>query len=90
MDDGICVDGATILEILETGPSLETYRKLFFQLIEVFGCIPGGLFSICVLWDPCSPSSSDCGCFVLDMQLLYFEDYCLLKGVYNLGCLGNN
>ena len=89
VDDGVCVDGSTILEILETVPSLEPYQKLIFQLLDVFGCLPAGLFSICVLYDPCSPSSTDCGCFSLDTQLLYFENYCVLKGVYNLGCIGN-
>mmetsp|Transcript_28397 Transcript_28397/g.71317 ORF Transcript_28397/g.71317 Transcript_28397/m.71317 type:complete len:200 (+) Transcript_28397:77-676(+) len=75
--NGICLDDATILEILEL--TMPMYIPLYQNLLDLFGCIPGGIFSVCI-------QSTPQGCFSLTADLLYFEHWCVTKGVVDFGC----
>lgn len=80
--DGVCIDDATILEILELIPSLQSSVTILNDLLQVVGCIPGGLVSICFAG---RGATSD-HCLELNYDFLYFENYCVFAGSVDLGC----
>eukprot|EP01100_Stratorugosa_tubuloviscum_P014420 TRINITY_DN76_c0_g2_i1.p1 TRINITY_DN76_c0_g2~~TRINITY_DN76_c0_g2_i1.p1 ORF type:complete len:214 (-),score=108.78 TRINITY_DN76_c0_g2_i1:112-696(-) len=74
-----CVKGSTIVHWIEEIPALRQYKPIFDAITDVLDCVPAGLFSVC--WQ-----KNRIGCYEVDAQLLYFEQYCLLKGTFTFGC----
>eukprot|EP01103_Thecamoeba_quadrilineata_P004481 TRINITY_DN14219_c0_g1_i1.p1 TRINITY_DN14219_c0_g1~~TRINITY_DN14219_c0_g1_i1.p1 ORF type:complete len:210 (+),score=43.93 TRINITY_DN14219_c0_g1_i1:29-631(+) len=74
-----CLDDATLLDILDHTPALKNYTKLIHDIYDVVGCIPSGLFSVCYTQNPE-------GCRVQTVELLYFEQFCVYKGVTTFDC----
>uniref|UniRef100_A0A7S4I9Z2 Uncharacterized protein n=1 Tax=Vannella robusta TaxID=1487602 RepID=A0A7S4I9Z2_9EUKA len=87
---GLCLDDDTVLEILALIPELHDDIEIILGILAITGCEPRGLFSMCFYFDPCEAySSSICGCFEFDFQLLYWRGYCLYKFRGNIGCVGS-
>ena len=75
-DGGVCLDDNTVLEILLLIPSLRSYAEIIIKILEITGCEPNGIFSLCFYFTPCSLSNAlsnlisfPCGCFSLDFQV---------------------
>ena len=82
----MCLDDATILEILELIPSLQGSYKILNDVLMVVGCIPGGLISFCFAGDG-EPTDH---CLVFNYDVLYFENWCVAGGSIPLGCDHNS
>eukprot|EP01103_Thecamoeba_quadrilineata_P020008 TRINITY_DN8380_c0_g1_i1.p1 TRINITY_DN8380_c0_g1~~TRINITY_DN8380_c0_g1_i1.p1 ORF type:complete len:195 (+),score=31.82 TRINITY_DN8380_c0_g1_i1:17-601(+) len=74
----VCLDDATLLEIIGKIPALANDSTIINDIYELFGCIPGGLFEVCLIY-----INDDC--FDLDVSLLYFEQWCVYKSVTQFG-----
>lgn len=91
---GVCIDDNTILEILALIPEFQDQAEIILRILEITGCEPRGLFSMCFYFQNCTSTASlaltsgICGCFQFDFQLLYWRDYCVYKDVADLGCVG--
>jgi hypothetical protein len=77
--DGICIDDATVMEILMLVPSLNQYETLFSEILTLVGCLPAGLFSLCF---QAAPNQ----CLNFDVEFLFFEQYCVFTSSTPIGC----
>jgi len=74
----ICIDDQTILEYLLNIPAFANYTQIILDVEEAVGCLPGGLIQLCL-------HKKSLTCYEIIVQLLYFESWCVFKGVYPFG-----
>jgi len=79
----ICFDDDVALDWLERIPALAPYLQILKDIQAVLGCLPGGLVSACL-------EQLGHNCYEVHVELLYFEQWCVLNNVYYIGCNGTS
>eukprot|EP01095_Lingulamoeba_sp_RSL-Kostka_P003368 TRINITY_DN14352_c0_g1_i1.p1 TRINITY_DN14352_c0_g1~~TRINITY_DN14352_c0_g1_i1.p1 ORF type:complete len:218 (+),score=70.66 TRINITY_DN14352_c0_g1_i1:57-710(+) len=99
---GICLDTASIIEALIEWDyqGLSDQIQLLINIMKFAGCVPGGLFNICITFVENEPAKNIIisesqvvlddppkdGCYYLDVQFLYFEEWCVYASMTDLFC----
>lgn len=83
----LCLDDATLLELIADIPELAPFKPIIDYLIELLGFIPAEVFSICLVINNLNVTQHEAtGCVDLSTVLMCWEGSCLYKGNDPFGC----